>query len=75
MVTTFILVLLFRLVMWNYFDGMQFPNQELRAMEPSGAFKDFAEYRLADIGQFLFWFVLAPYLLLVSYFKLKEREI
>ena len=70
-----IFAMLLRLVLWKYFDGMQFPNQEMRVLEPSTSFQDFVTSTIPNIAYYLFWFVLAPYLLLVSYFKLKEREI
>lgn len=70
-----ILLFCFRIVMWNYFDGMQFPGNEMRFLMPSKSFQENIMKRLPAIAEFLFWFVLAPYLLVVSYFKLKEREI
>jgi len=70
-----IALILFRFIMWDYFDGMQFPNSEMRALIPSKSFQENIVKRIPIVAKFLFWFVLAPYLLLVSYFKLKEREI
>ena len=42
---------------------------------PSEEFRETAEYIFANIIPMLFWWVLAPFLLLVSYFKLKERQV
>ena len=42
---------------------------------PSDEFKDMAEYIFSRVIPVLFWWVLAPFLLLVSYFKLKERQV
>jgi len=67
--------ILLRLILWKYFDGMQFPNQEMRVLEPSASFQDFMSKNIPNLAYFLFWFVLAPYLLFVSYFKLREKEI
>lgn len=38
-------------------------------------FKDTAEFIFKDVVPFLFWYVLGPFLLVVSYFKLKERQV
>lgn len=38
-------------------------------------FKDTAEYIFTKVLPFVFWYLLAPYLLVVSYFKLKERQV
>ncbi|WP_242923801.1 hypothetical protein [Pontibacter liquoris] len=42
---------------------------------PSDEFKDTAEYIFKNIIPLLFWWLLAPFMLLVSYFKLKERQV
>lgn len=39
------------------------------------AFKDVLEFIFTEVIPFLFWFVLGPFLLVVSYFKLKERQV
>ena len=42
---------------------------------PGNEFKDTAEFIFTEIIPMLFWWLLAPFLLLVSYFKLKERQV
>ncbi|MCJ8164694.1 hypothetical protein MKJ04_07555 [Pontibacter sp. E15-1] len=42
---------------------------------PSDEFKDTAEYIFTKIIPMLFWWLFAPFMLLVSYFKLKERQV
>ncbi|GAB3536371.1 hypothetical protein GCM10027443_26560 [Pontibacter brevis] len=49
--------------------GMRF--EEGKATE----FENTAEFITGTVIPFLFWFVLAPFLLLVSFFKLKERQV
>lgn len=40
-----------------------------------GEFKDNLEYIFTKIIPMLFWWLFAPFMLLVSYFKLKERQV
>jgi hypothetical protein len=42
---------------------------------PTEEFKDTAEYIFTKIIPVLFWWLFAPFMLLVSYFKLKERQV
>lgn len=42
---------------------------------PESELKGTAEFIFKDVVPFLFWFVLPLYLLVVSYFKLKERQV
>jgi hypothetical protein len=37
-------------------------------------FKEMAETVFTEIIPFIFWYILGPFLLIVSYFKLKERQ-
>jgi hypothetical protein len=39
-----------------------------------GDFPDTAEYIFTKVIPFIFWYLLGPFLLIVSYFKLKERQ-
>ncbi|MCC9168044.1 hypothetical protein [Pontibacter harenae] len=41
----------------------------------SKEFEDSAEYIFTKIIPFIFWYLLAPFLLVVSFFKLKERQV
>ncbi len=67
---------LFRFVMWDYFSGMAF-NPEFNGLqlETSSSVQVFVQDYVLDAIKYLFWLGFAPFLLLVSYFKLKEREI
>jgi hypothetical protein len=38
------------------------------------SFQDGAEYVFTTVIPFIFWYLLGPFLLIVSYFKLKERQ-
>ncbi|GAA4426030.1 hypothetical protein GCM10023188_07630 [Pontibacter saemangeumensis] len=42
---------------------------------PSDEFKDTAEYIFTKVIPMLFWWLFAPFMLVVSYFKLKERQV
>ncbi|MCC9136867.1 hypothetical protein ACFSKU_09810 [Pontibacter silvestris] len=42
---------------------------------PDGEFKDTVEYIFTKVIPFLFWYVLAPFMLVVSYYKLRERQV
>lgn len=67
----------FRLIFPEVFDGLlsvgpYSPNQ---VYEPSESFKTFVETRMEDILTYLFWIVPAPVLLIIGYYKLKEKEV
>ncbi len=64
----------FRIVFYNYFDGFFSPRHDIAVM-PSQNFQDFMEFTMWPLVQGLFWYVLAPVLWVVAYFKLKEREV
>lgn len=73
---TIVFSFIFRFVMWDYFSGMAFdPQRDGLNLEPSNSIQIFAEDYVLDIAKYAFWLGFAPFLLLVSYFKLKEREI
>lgn len=44
-------------------------------MEPDNKLKDTAEFIFTKVIPMLFWWLFAPFMLLVSYFKLKERQV
>ncbi|RDV11046.1 hypothetical protein DXT99_25595 [Pontibacter diazotrophicus] len=53
-----------------------FGNSGMRFEEgKANEFEKTAEFVTNTVIPFLFWFVFAPFLLLVSYFKLKERQV
>ena len=67
---------LFRFVMWGYFEGMQFrPERNGVQLEPSGSFHFFLDAENIVYLPSILAISLAAFLLVVSYFKLKEREI
>ena len=57
-----------RLIIFPDFDGMQFGNMPENCL-------DFFENTFAPIITNLFWFCTAPFFLIVSYFRLKERQV
>ncbi|MFA4839048.1 MAG: hypothetical protein WC703_06200 [Candidatus Neomarinimicrobiota bacterium] len=63
-----------RLVFWKYFNGLFVPDHfdiNLRYMFGNG--ESFARFASA-VSKILFWFVMAPYFWIVTYFRLKETE-
>ena len=44
-------------------------------LEPNSELKDTAEFIFTKVIPMLFWWLFAPFMLLVSYFKLKERQV
>ncbi|MFD3002255.1 hypothetical protein ACFS7Z_17925 [Pontibacter toksunensis] len=50
-------------------------GQAHNRLEPDSGLKDTAEFIFTRIIPMLFWWLLAPFLLVVSYFKLKERQV
>jgi len=64
----------FRLIFADLFQGFFIPKDNIRVM-PSIQFRDFMEYTVWPLLQNLFWYVLAPVLWVIAYFKLKEREV
>ena len=70
----FLTLLFFRIIFASYFDSLFEPMENIM-MVPNQAFQDFAQYTLWPLVQNVFWYVLAPLLWVVAYFKLKEREV
>ncbi len=67
---------LFRFIMWDYFSGMAFdPQTNGMRLDISSSMQVFIQDYVLDAVKYFFWLGIAPFLLLVSYFKLKEREI
>ena len=52
-----------------------FGNGTAHIIPETSGLKDTAEFIFKDVVPFLFWFVLGPFVLVVSYFKLKERQV
>lgn len=65
---------IFRITFYEYFDGFFTPVDKV-VTQPSRYFLDFMEFKMWPLVQGLFWYVLAPVLWVVAYFKLKEREV
>ena len=59
-------------ILGKYFDGFEFKP---RGVVPSANLDAFMEGTFTDVVKFLFWYCLAPFLWVVAYFKLKEREV
>jgi len=70
-VSVAILYLLARIILAQYFEGWVFRP---RNVVPSTYMEIFMEDKGTRIAKFLLWFVLAPFMWVVAYFKLKERE-
>lgn len=76
-----IAVILFRIVFYDMFDGLYRFRPEMAInghtmqVEPSDSFKDFAEFTLLPYLKFLGLFAIPAFLLVIGYFKLKEKEL
>lgn len=57
------------LLAWMFFGG------SLQSDDFSGSFQYFVENTIPQIAHIIFWYLLAPFLLVVSYFSLKERQV
>ncbi|QHT68745.1 hypothetical protein GXP67_19890 [Rhodocytophaga rosea] len=55
--------------------GWMLFGSKLQSEDFSGGFQYFVEYTIPQIAHVLFWYLLAPFLLVVSYFSLKERQV
>jgi len=55
---------------WTLFGG----EGSLQSDDFSGGFKTFVETVIPRIAHIFFWYLLAPFMLVVSYFSLKERQ-
>jgi len=73
LITAFILFILFQIIFFSIFSRgiWNGPTNNL-TMTSEG--QDFFEYSLLPILKFVLLFLLAPYLWIVSYFKMKEKE-
>jgi hypothetical protein len=56
---------------WMLFGG----NNNIDPVDFSGSFQYFVEHTVPQIAHVFFWYLLAPFLLVVSYFSLKERQV
>lgn len=66
--------LIFRIIFAEYFETLFKPINNTGVM-PSMGVRDFMQYTAWPILQFVFWYLLAPVMWIVAYFKLKEREV
>ncbi len=66
--------LCFRGIFAEYFQSFFEPKENVGII-PSIAFRDFMQYTAWPLLQNIFWYVLAPVMWIVAYFKLKEREV
>lgn len=55
---------------WLLFRGEPMNNNSF-----TGEFEFAVEHIIPQVAKFLFWYVFAPFMLVVSYFSLKEREV
>lgn len=73
LVTFFIVGLIFRIVFFDYFDGFYTPNKQQSNIVLSEGFKDTVE-SIAFNAHYIIACTLVPFLWVVSYFKIKEKE-
>jgi len=66
--------LCFRGIFAEYFQSFFEPKDNVGII-PDIAFRNFMQYTAWPIIQNIFWYVLAPVMWIVAYFKLKEREV
>jgi hypothetical protein len=58
------------LIVFHGFNSFEFNNHDM-----PGSVQDFFENTFAPVITALFWYCLAPFFLIVSYFRLKERQV
>jgi hypothetical protein len=66
--------ILVRIIFAEYFEGLFRVSNNILAI-PDQSFQNFAEFTAWPFIQTIFWYALAPVLWVVTYFKLKEREV
>ncbi|MEL6923296.1 MAG: hypothetical protein AAFO94_04545 [Bacteroidota bacterium] len=71
LVLALITYLLANVFLAKHFEGWSFRP---RNVVPSEALRSFMEGPFTKVIKFIFWYLLAPFLWVVAYFKLKERE-
>ena len=75
---TLLLLFVLVLLIGMYGSGLAFMLFDEGNISPksfSVSMKDTAEFIFTEAIPFIFWYLLGPFLLLVSYFKLKERQV
>ena len=63
-----------RTIFYDVFDGMFSVRNDV-LYQPTDQLKDFIQYSLPKISQYISYFILTPAILVAGYFKLKEREV
>lgn len=71
----FFLYLCARIILPEMFEGWTAPASPDRVYLISDAFKDFVDNRLEEVLEDIFWLALAPTMLVIGFFKLKEKEV
>lgn len=74
------MLLSFRIVFWDYFDGLYTMSQSLEAQSSSAdyffAAHSYQIYRVMHVSvRILYWGLLAPFCWIVSWFRIKEAEV
>jgi hypothetical protein len=59
------------LIFWLLFNGNKINDRDIMHT----GFESFVENTVPQIAHIFFWYILGPFLLVVSYFSLKEREV
>lgn len=73
-ITAFIMVGLFWLVFREFFEGSTFRAGPMQHVNMDAAGQEFFITKIEPLGDFLLKFFVAPFLWIVSYFKMKEKE-
>ena len=64
-----------RIVYWEFFEGLFNPIREKMYVESAPVFQDFIIEYFWPIIEFSFWFILPPFLWLLTYLRLKEKQV
>lgn len=67
--------LLSRLALWGYVEGWGFELRPDYEMQPSPTFEAFIGPVFVKTVKLLFWLLMAPFIWVIAFFKLKEREV
>lgn len=67
-------MLIARLVFWKYFDGLFMPDQFNIDLEHMSCFGESFGELISAAAKIFFWFIMAPYFWVLTYFRLKETE-
>lgn len=67
-------LLLIRIIFADYFTGFFDPTEFNSSRQPAKEFQDFAEFTIFPTARFVLFYIVPPFLWIVAYFKLKEKQ-